>query len=433
MSYRSLLARYKARKEHVANFGSFFVNRIISLALFAFTTSVFINRAGNERFGILTMLLLIFSYISIADLGMGYAVGYRLTRAVSRGNKAVAVKILQHAFPFYIAVGLVSSLAVLFFSAELSRVFTKSGEYTFIYRVISLSIFPLLLDSVVLMILQAYNKVYLINASRLFYDLFRAAPLLLVLVVEDNLLEIIICTIAFGCYLKLFLDIYLGYKLFGNLEWLRPAFRRKELFFNLKYGMPMLLTLGIGMIITSIDKFYITNFISLEQLAYYSVALEVNVKAWFLVWSVTGSLQTVLIRRNVANRDTLDLQRISLYAVAIIFGLYYVPLIFFAEQILGVWINKDFAENSYRLVRILAFYSLLYMLYAIRHSILQAAGKFVTITGIYLLGLVTLLTALLVLPKQFGIEGVAYSYVITYAAFVLATIVCMRKVKVNHA
>jgi O-antigen/teichoic acid export membrane protein len=343
------------------------------------------------------------------------------------------VKILRHAFPFYIAIGLLSSLSVFCFSAELSRIFTKSDEYTFIYKVISLSIFPLLLDAVVLMILQAYNKIYLINASRLIYDLFRAAPLLLVLVVEHDLFAMIMIIIAFGCYLKLIFDIYLGYRLLGSLAWLMPAFRWKELYFNIKFGVPMLLTLGIGMIITSIDKFYITNFISLEQLAYYSVALEINVKAWFLVWSVTGSLHTVLIRRNVTNRNTLDLQKISLYAVAIIFALYYVPLIIFAKPILAIWINKEFAENSYRLTRILSFYSLLYMLYAIKHTVLQAAGKFMTITGIYVMGLALLLISLLVLPRYFGVEGVAFSYVITYGAFVVAAIACMRKVEVTHA
>jgi len=433
MTFTAIVDNFRARKEHVFNFSSFFLNRLIALALFAGTTAIFINRAGNEQFGILTMLLLIFSYISIADLGMGYAVGYRLTRAVSRGNRAYAIRILQHAFPFYIAVGLLSSLSVFWFSAELSRLFTKTDQYSYIYKVISLSIFPLLLDSVVLMILQAYNRIYLINASRLLHDLFKATPLLLVLLVKHDLLAAIMVIIACGCYLKLLLDIYLGYRLLGTMAWLRPAFNGKELAFNIRYGVPMLLTLGIGMIITSIDKFYITNFISLEQLAYYSVALEISVKAWFLVWSVTGSLQTVLVRRNVANRTTLDLQKISFIAVAIIFTLYYVPLMVFAKQILGLWINEEFAAHSYRLTQILAVYSLLYMLYAIYHSFLQAEGRFMTITGIYLLGLAVLLGSLLVLPNQFGIQGVAYAYVVTYGAFVVSAVACMRKVKAVHA
>jgi O-antigen/teichoic acid export membrane protein len=433
MFQRVVIDYYVSRKEHIVNVSSFFINRIFSLSLFAVTTSIFINRAGSELFGILTMLLLIFNYISLADLGMGYAVGYRLTRAISRQNKTYAIKILKHALPFYFIIGLLSGLAVFCFSSQLSLCFTKTENYSFLYKIISFSIFPLLLDAIVLMVLQAFNKIFLVNASRLIYDFFRGAPLLLVLVAKNDLFELIMIIIVIGCYLKLVVDSYIAYRLLGTLSWIKPNIMSKELKFNIKYGMPMLVTLVIGLIITSIDKFYITNFMSMEQLAYYSVALEINVKAWFLVWAVTGSLQTVLIRRNVAKRNTIDLQKISFYSVALIFAIYYVPLMLFSKQILSLWINKDFADKSYILIRILCFYSLFYMLYAVKHSFLQAQGRFMTITGIYALGLTILLVSLLFLSKYFGLEGVAFSYVITYAVFVASAIVCMRKVKTAHA
>jgi O-antigen/teichoic acid export membrane protein len=427
MNYKLIVAYYQSKKEHIINFISFFVNRLISLALFAFTTSIFINRAGSKEFGLLTMLLLIFSYIAVADLGMGYAVGYRLTRAVSRRNSVYASKILQHALPFYILVGGCASILIFVFSSDISIFFTKTAEYSYIYKVISLGILPLIIDTVVLMVMQSYNKVYLINLSRLIYDIFRAVPLLLVVVVKNDLLGKIMMIVVSGCYIKLITDIYLCYKLVGNLTWLKPVLVFKELRFNIKYGMPMLLTLIIGMIITSIDKFYITNLLSMEQLAYYSVALEVNVKAWFLIWAVTGSLTTVLIRRNVLNISTHDIEKLSMVSVVVIFVLYYMPLIVFAKEILTLWINRDFAEKSYRITRILSVASLFYMLYAVKHNILQAEGRFLTITGIYGAGLTVLLVSLWVLPKYFGSEGVAYSYIITYAVFVVSAVVIMKR------
>lgn len=433
MSYKRIAGYYRSRKEHIDNFSSFFANRLISLALFAYTTSIFINRAGSNEFGILTMLLLIFTYIGVADLGMGYAVGYRLTRAVSRRNTDYAVKILQHALPFYMIVGGCASLLVFGFSSEMSRFFTQTDDHALVYKVISFGILPLVIDTVVLMVMQAYNKVYLINLSRLIYDMFRAAPLLLVLVFQNDLLEKILIVVVAGCYIKLMTDIYLCYKLVGSLTWLKPVIVLKELRFNIMYGMPMLLTLVIGMIITSIDRFYITNFLSMEQLAYYSVALEVNVKAWFLIWAVTGSLTTVLIRRNVLNISTQDIQKISLVSVMVIFVMYYVPLIVFAKEILSLWINRDFAEKSYRMTRILSVASLFYMLYAIKHNLLQAEGRFLAITGIYAAGLTLLLISLWVLPKYFGPEGVAYAYVLTYAAFVVSAVAFMRKGKKTNA
>ncbi|MFH0997436.1 MAG: hypothetical protein V1844_18350 [Pseudomonadota bacterium] len=427
MNYNFIADYYQSKKEHIINFSSFFANRLISLALFAYTTSVFINRAGGKEFGLLTMLLLIFSYIAVADLGMGYAVGYRLTRAVSRRNFVYASKILQHALPFYIIVGGCASLLIFVFSSDISVLFTQTEGYSFIYKVISLGILPLVIDTVVLMVMQSYNKVYLINLSRLIYDIFRAAPLLLAVVVKNDLLEKIMMIVVAGCYIKLMTDIYLCYKLIGNLTWLKPVLVFKELRFNITYGIPMLLTLIIGMIITSIDKFYITNLLSMEQLAYYSVALEVNVKAWFLIWAVTGSLTTVLIRRNVSNISTHDIEKLSMVSVVVIFVLYYMPLIVFAKEILALWINRDFAEKSYRVTRILSVASLFYMLYAVKHNILQAEGRFLTIAGIYCAGLTVLLISLWVLPKYFGAEGVAYSYVITYAAFVGSSILIMKK------
>ena len=433
MSYKLIVEYYQSKKEHIINFSSFFANRLISLALFAYTTSVFINRAGSEEFGILTMLLLIFSYISVADLGMGYAVGYRLTRAISRKNFVYASKILQHALPFYIIVGGCASILIFAFSSYISILFTKTTEYSRVYKVISLGILPLVIDTVVLMVMQSYNRVYLINLSRLIYDIFRAAPLLLVVVVKNDLLEKIMIIVVAGCYIKLMIDIYLCYKLIGSLTWLKPVLVLKELRFNIKYGIPMLLTLVIGMVITSIDKFYITNLLSMEQLAYYSVAFEVNVKAWFLIWAVTGSLTTVLVRRNVLNISTHDIEKLSMVSVFVIFVIYYLPLIVFAKEILTLWINRDFAEKSYRITRILSVASLFYMLYAVKHNVLQAQGRFMTITGIYCAGLIVLLISLLVLPKYLDTEGVAYSYIITYSVFVILAVLIMRKVKKIHA
>jgi O-antigen/teichoic acid export membrane protein len=429
MNYKLFAEYYQSRKEHIINFSSFFANRLISLALFASTTSIFINRAGSKEFGLLTMLLLIFNYIAVADLGMGYAVGYRLTRAVSRRNYEYASKILQHALPFYIIVGGCASILVFVFSSDISIFFTQSEGYSLIYKVISLGILPLVMDTVVLMVMQSYNKVYLINFSRLIYDIFRAAPLLLAVVFKNDLLEKILIIVVAGCYIKLITDIYLCYKLIGNLTWLKPVLAFKELRFNIMYGIPMLLTLIIGMIITSIDKFYITNLLSMEQLAYYSVALEVNVKAWFMIWAVTGSLTTVLIRRNDLNISTHDIEKLSMVSVVVIFVVYYIPLIVFAKEILALWINRDFAEKTYRITRILSVASLFYMLYAVKHNTLQAEGRFLTITSIYCAGLTVLLISLLVLPKYFASEGVAYSYIITYAVFVISAIVIMKKIK----
>jgi O-antigen/teichoic acid export membrane protein len=429
MNYKRIDEFYQSKKEHIINFGSFFANRLVSLAFFAFTTSVFINRAGSKEFGILTMLLLIYNYISVADLGMGYAVGYRLTRAVSRRNFKYAFKILQHALPFYMIVGGCASTLIFVFASDISIFFTKTAGYSFIYKVISFGILPLVIDTAVLMIMQSYNKIYLINLSRLIYDIIKAAPLLLVVVLKTDLLEKILTIVVAGSYIKLMMDLYLCYKLIGNLAWLKPVLVFKELRFNIKYGIPMLLTLIIGMIITSIDKFYITNLMSMEQLAYYSVALEVNVKAWFLIWAVTGSLTTVLIRRNVSNIGTHDIEKLSMASVVVIFVIYYMPLIVFAKEILSLWINRDFAEKSYRITRILAVASLFYMLYAVKHNVLQASGRFITITSIYGIGLTLLLISLWVLPKYLGVEGVAYSYVLTYAVFFGASVLIMNKIK----
>lgn len=429
MNYKLIAAYYQSKKEHIINFSSYFVNRLIALALFAFTTSVFINKAGSETFGILTMLFLIYNYISVVDLGMGYAVGYRLTRAVSRRNFTYASKILQRALPFYMIAGGCVSLLIFAFSSNISEWFTKTREYSFIYKLISIGIFPLVMDTVVLMVLQSYNKIYLINLSRLVYDIFRAAPLLLVIVLQKALLEKIMLIVVAGCYIKLLTDIYLCYKIIGNLIWLKPVLVFKELRFNILYGMPMLITLVIGMVINSIDKFYISTNLSMEQLAYYSVALEVNVKAWFLIWAVTSTLTTVLVRRNVFNISTQDIEKISILSVMVIFIMYYIPLIIFTKEILTLWISRDFAEKSYRMTRILSVASLFYMLYAVKHNVLLAKGRFLTLSGINGAGLALLLVSLQVLPNYFGSEGVAYAYVLTYAAFAVSATVIMNQVK----
>lgn len=252
---------------------------------------------------------------------------------------------------------------------------------------------------------------------------------MVIAVLADGRLDYLVITVVGGSVGKFVLDLLLAAKLLDGFRWMMPRFARKELWFNIGLGLPVTLSLVLGMLIGSADKIYISRFLSLDTLADYSVASDLHAKAFFLVWAVNGSLYTVLLRRDVRGIETESLVYVSLGAVLLVFVLYYMPLAIFSKDLIRWWISLDFASNTYSLVQWLLPSSLFYMVASVFENVLQTRGKVRQISLGYCLAVVTLILALATLPGRWGIHGVPLAYGLMYFVLMSAFIV----MSLNHA
>ncbi len=246
---RHLLNFVIDKREHVLNFTSFFVSRGISLALFAVTLPYFLNRVGEQAYGVVTMLFLLYAYPHVLDLGMGYSLNFRLGRAVARGIRRVH-SLVRCSVPYYLALALLIGCGMFFGGGYASAVLLGTSRYGELFQWIGVGMAFSVLSAPCSAIMQAHNRVSWVNLSRLFLDVIRSGALV-VTVMTGGRLEYLVLTIVAGSAGKLVLDLFLAAKLLGGFRWIVPRFVRKELAFNVSFGLPATLSLALSMMMAS--------------------------------------------------------------------------------------------------------------------------------------------------------------------------------------
>jgi O-antigen/teichoic acid export membrane protein len=178
----------------------------------------------------------------------------------------------------------------------------------------------------------------------------------------------------------------------------------------------MIVSVVLGMVMTSADRIFVGRQFGQEALAHYSVAADICSRAYFLVWAVTGSIYTIYVKRRAVRRSADDLIRASLFSACLIAVCFYLPLALFARQIIGLWIGSAFAQSTVGVTRIWAAAAVAYVLMCVYYNHLQGFGKprLLALSGV--LGCTVLFAGLFTLTIPFGIEGAALSMLAGFAA-----------------
>lgn len=419
-----MITNITKNKEHIINFFSFILTKVLSLAIFALTVPFFINNIGNEKYGIITLVLVLFNYLYVFDFGMGYAITYRFTRQLTRNN-IESWKIISKGIPFYLFTSIIFGLIFIVLSDYISMWLFNNLDYSILFKLLGLSCFLLMISNLLIGVLTSYNKIYLANYSRLILDIIKGLSFVVGVFKNGDLFYVMI-VIVFGMVVKIIIDLWLVYKQIGHMNWLKPIFSIKDIIFNFKFSSPMLITVLFAMFVNSLDKIYITKLFSPENLAYYSIAFDLHVKAYFLLAAVNGTMVTLLVRKSTKKESKIKLIKISFIAIFIIVCLYYLPLVIFSYEILEFWINSEFAKNSYLFVKIMIFTSILHMIYDVFYNIFQTSGKFNILALSSFIGFIVLVCCLLILTNLYEIKGIIYSFILMYMSMILYFLIILN-------
>jgi len=144
---RGLRTRIQGRAEHVRNFLSFIICRGVALALFAVSVPIFLASRGGADYGRIALLFTMFSYITLLDLGIGYAVNLRFTRALTRG-RSDAHRIVATAVPIYLVAGVLICVLTMIVAPYLSEALFASQQEVASIRVLACTAIFLLMSAV---------------------------------------------------------------------------------------------------------------------------------------------------------------------------------------------------------------------------------------------------------------------------------------------
>lgn len=407
--------------------GSFWTLAGTVFPLFAslVSTPFIIRFLGSEAYGVLILVGLIPNYFAFADLGMGIASTKFGSEAFGQGQREKEGEIVRAASFIALLTALVFAVPIFIFSHWIIVEWFKVPEaYQFVGS-ISLKITSV---SFVLGILSTVLNTPQLSRLRMDLNMIvNAVPKVLmalftpfVLYFGGHLLEAV--WVAFFGAVAVFVGTLLvSVKLLPEL--LKFTINKEYFKPLIKFGSGWLIAMIAGILLSNVEKLLLARYVSVQSLAYYSVAFTFANMATMFSFSMTQSLipafSQLLAPEKRVELDTLFGRSIRLNLIWILPGLMCMFVI--AKPFFTIWAGAEFGAES-----TLPFYILLLGLFFnilafIPHSIITASGRTDVLAKLYWIQLVLYIVVALWLVHSYQIIGAAAAWSIraTIDAFLI--------------
>lgn len=390
-----------------------------------------ISGMGAELFGILTLAWAVTGYFSIFDLGIGRAMTKIISERLGRSELDDIPSVVWTGILFMLIVGLLGTSLLYFFSPYLVKnalniPIELQSETIKAFFLLAFSI-PIVVTSTSLRgILEAYQRFDLMNLIRIPMGILTFISPLIVLQFSKNII-FIVASLVIIRLIEWFVNLLLCLNIIPELR--KKIIIKKFLLKQLvSFGSWITISNIAGPLIAYFDRFLIGSLVSLTAVTYYTVPFDLNTRVMIIPGAIVGVLFSAFSATYEKNREVSAKMFFGGLKYTFIFVFPIILLIMvFASEGLELWLGKEIAIESTRVLQLLAFGSILNCLTYIPTALVQAAGR-PDITGkLHILELPFYLCTLYMLVKFFGIEGAAIAYVLRVSVDVIVLLIMSLK------
>lgn len=407
-----------------------------------FTIPYLIAELGVERFGLLTLIWAVVSYFGLFDLGLGRALTQQVAITCSRDEYQDLPSITGTAYLIMLFLGLCAGLVMVlvapYLVGQIKSVPNKPEAINALYAMAVAMPF-IILTSGFRGVLEARHAFGIVNLIRLPMGFFTfLGPAAVVWLVEPRL-DLIAWVLAIGRVIGCLVHAWYAVRclpekyrmLDASRAWVRP------LCVN---GGWLAVSNIISPLMGYVDRFMIGALVSAAAVAYYATPNEIVTKLWIIPAALTAVLFPTFaaqISRGGEEARVLFKKVLSWLVFAMLPIV--LVLIIFAEEILRLWINEEFASQSSTILRIFAVGILVNSLAHIPFTLIQSSGHARLTALIHVVEFPIFMLALWWLTISYGVEGAAWAWLLriildTVAMFacavrILATAKCDNEIK----
>ena len=381
--------------------------------LVAFISIPFVIKAlGVERFGILSLVWLVFGYFSFFDLGLGRTTTKYVSEALGRGEIEKLPHYVWTTVIMQLLFGGLGTIILIVVSPLLAEnilnipaAYLKETKITFFLVAFSLPI-NFVMNSF-RGTLEAGQKFGLVNivkipASILYYLL----PL--VGVVLGFSLPGIVVLLILSRLAALIAWALLAIKTYPVLHG-KPTLQKTYIKPLFNFSIWIAISNIIYSIVTSLDKLIIGSMLSVKEVAYYSAPSEAIVRLGI----IPGSFSLILFPAfsSLTGADQHDkteklFSRASKYLLMIT-GPILVLILCHGTTILQLWLGREFSLLSSLVAKFLAAGMLVSSLWTVPFSYLQGAGRVHVTTRLQFYEALFYIFIVYLFIKRWGINGAA--------------------------
>jgi O-antigen/teichoic acid export membrane protein len=391
------------------------IGHIVPLIIGVIVMPFVIKGLGVDRFGVLSLSWVILGYFGIFEFGLGRAATKFISEAFGRNEVNTLPALVWTAVFFQGIFGIISSLVCmilvpflveqvlhipLYLKNEAKNVFFIMAAYLPIgfitgtlRGILSAAQRFKLINTIKI---PAASLIYLIPAIALTANL-NLPQIVLILVLAQ--LGAALVHLAF-C-LKLFPILRNQFRIDRSL--IRPL---------LNYGGWVTVTSVVGPVLTYLDRFLIGSLITVAAVSYYTAPYEVVSRLWIL----SGSLLMTVFPAFSAlwgGQKINELERLfvrSTKYVLLVTSFIVLFLIFFAQEILRIWLGAEFAEKSSLVLQILSLSMLISAVSQVPYTLIQGVGRPDLTAKLHMLEIPLYVVIAWLLIHKIGIEGAAIAW-----------------------
>ena len=373
-----------------------------------------IHGLGDERFGILSIAWVVVGYFSLFDLGIGRSVTKLIAEKIGLNESEQIPPLFWTAFFLILFVSLcVAGVLFLFVPYFVYDIFKISNDLKLetlqSFYIIVLSIPIVATSASIRGILEAYQEFGVINIIRILLGISSFVVPLFCLFLTKNLVWIILSLVIFRIIVWI-LYLYQCFKINPALKSTR-IFERTLIKPIIKLSGWMSISSIVVPLNLYLDRFMIGTVVSASAIAYYVTPYEIVSKLLIIPGAFAGVLFPAISATH--KRDPSYTNKLIVRATKYIFLILF-PIVFFivvfAQEGMTLWIGRQFAENSYMILRILAVGVLFNSIGYIPYAFLDGIGRADVTAKVQLIELPFYFLLMWFSVKEGGINGAACAW-----------------------
>jgi len=390
--------------------------QIIPIIAVIIALPVLISYLGVERFGLLSILWMLMWYSSMLDLGLGRTTTKFVSELLAQSKFREIPKIFWTSASIQVVMGLLIGMFLYsvspFIVVKLLKVSTHYiNETKLSLYFISLAVPLILISTSFQGLLEAYQRFDLVN---LVLTLTKLGVLILSIfgaILNFGLSGIVFLIVMFRLFVILILG-FIDFKVCPELK--NFSVDLKTFSKLLSFGGWLTVSNIVIPILTYVDRFLISYFLSAAVLAYYTAPFEIVQRMWIVPISLTMTLfpafsafKALEDQSKLENAFTKSIK----YTFLILFPVVFIIAIFSAD-ILKVWLGPEFQTQSSVIFQLLAFGFFISSICGFPLILLQSYGRPDLVAKVSLAELFLYIPFVSFLILELGLKGAALGWLL---------------------
>ncbi len=382
------------------------------VALFAIPFLV--RTLGTERFGVLVLAWMVVGYFGLFDMGLGNAITKSIAERLGAGDRSEIPSIFSTGMTLLLALGVAGGIVAWWSSPWLVRSVLKipvplQEETLKAFRLLAISIPPVIGTAGLVGVLQAYQRFDLVNIIRVPMGIFTYLGPLLAIPLGGDLVTVVTVLLCGRCVAW---AVHLRFCLRLAPELRRPSAPRRDTALSLvKFGGWMMLLNIVQPLMISFDRFLLGALVSATAIAYYAAPYEMVTRLWIVPTALTSVLFASFSMSFRQDRDRcrrLYLRSVK-YAFIVLFPIVLV-VVTFAGEGMSLWMGNGFSAHSHQALQWLAAGVFVNSLAHIPSALITGTGRPAVLAVLLFLELPVYFGVAWFLVERYGINGMAMAW-----------------------